>query len=670
MICLRYLLKSVAALVLLTISTSLIAQDSIRSVAFGYINKANRASNGDPDLGFRYLDTAQHLIVTHNLEEAGVRAGFVETSLLMRSGQIEEALVYLDSLGLVVQNPVYRQFGPRLLRFRAKLMNRMGKPAESIMLLREALDSAIVLKDTATCSVVYSNLGNRYYEYGANTQALDCFLKSLELKRALGQKSRLGYAYQGITAVHMTQNNFDMVHKYSQMAIKNFLENDLACVAVHMQGSICDAFLNDGQLDSALYYAELGLAFAKEYNCRLGLALSNFHLGNCMKEKQQYGKAKKHYLLAMEESGIITPSIFQLLNSHMVFIYLEEGHPNQALPYLDSCRAIANRVNTPYTLLQLARTELSYYKAIGNLKKALDQSEKVTKYESDNLDSEKSKTLEEMRIRFDVLQMENKHAVLTKDLQLASQENELQTQRLTIQRGFLLLVSISLVVILALFFAVVSLLKSRGRKKEIVLNEQLRRAQINPHFFFNVLNSIQAQVNRGEDRKSVVQNLANFARLMRQTLESSFHDFVQIQEEVDRLQYYVDLQHLRFNDRFEYEIVNLCKGAPAIPSQLIQPLVENAIEHGFNDKSNKGFLSIRFSYADEKRIKVEVENSCTEGEPSTPECQKIIDSAEHKSRALGIIAQRLRLFGSSKRYYYELNRGKSLTQAVIFCPFR
>ncbi|MGD1846492.1 MAG: histidine kinase [Salibacteraceae bacterium] len=651
---------------LLFLSLTLPAQTSPRQLTIDYINKASRASNGNPELGYRYLDTARQLIATHHLEKELVRTGFIEMSLLLRTGKLEEALAYADSMQRVVQTPENRHFVPRLLRLRARAMNQMGQTAACIVLLKEALDSAMVLQDTAMCSVIYSNLGNKYVQFGAHQKALTAYLKSLELKRAIGQTSRLGFVFQGIATIHFMEGANAESRKYARMAIQNFAANDLACVAVNPYGMICDGFLNGQQLDSARHYSLLTMEFAQKHQCRLGLALAHYYLGKCQMIEENWMSAKENLEIALQESDILGAEMHQSMLARLVELHLYMQESSKAKRYMEALRVLTKTIDSPQGYLALASTETIFHKQLKNFELALHHSELYLQFKDSILGSEKTRMLEELRILHDVEQMENAQAGLTKDLQLANLDNELQSQRLTLQRGYLFLITACLVLLVVVFVAIVKAIRNRSRKKEVHLSEQLRRAQINPHFFFNVLNSIQAQVNRNEDRQQIVQNLASFARLMRQTLESSFHDFVSIQDEVDRLQHYINLQHLRFRGCFEYQIENHCSEATSIPSQLIQPLVENAIEHGLKNKQEKGYLLIRFSQEDQSRVKVEVENSSPE---KNSELQ-VPARREHKSRALGIIAQRLKLFGNSKQFYFELNQESQSTQAIIFCPYR
>ena len=129
-------------------------------------------------------------------------------------------------------------------------------------------------------------------------------------------------------------------------------------------------------------------------------------------------------------------------------------------------------------------------------------------------------------------------------------------------------------------------LELEERKKSEFANLQLKslRAQMNPHFMFNAMNSIQSLVLKG-DKHEAYNYLTKFASLIRENLNMSEKSFIEFDEELSLLKKYLELEKLRVRDDFEYKIigeheVNNIK----IPSMIIQPFIENAIKHGLLHK--------------------------------------------------------------------------------------
>jgi len=130
------------------------------------------------------------------------------------------------------------------------------------------------------------------------------------------------------------------------------------------------------------------------------------------------------------------------------------------------------------------------------------------------------------------------------------------------------------------------------------LSSQALRAQIDPHFIFNAMNSIQNFIfNR--DTTSAISYVSKFSKLMRQTLEGSTMEKISIEEELALLKNYLDLEKLRFNNAFDYVFEtdeNIDAAYTEIPSMLLQPYAENAVLHGLRHKKENGLLRIIFLY--------------------------------------------------------------------------
>lgn len=122
------------------------------------------------------------------------------------------------------------------------------------------------------------------------------------------------------------------------------------------------------------------------------------------------------------------------------------------------------------------------------------------------------------------------------------------------------------------------------------------RGQMNPHFIFNALNSVNQFISQ-EDERTANRFLSEFALLMRLVLENSQEDFIPLQKEQEILALYLKLEQYRFRDKFDYEIKtdeNVNPESVQIPPMLIQPYIENAVWHGLRYKDEKGKLVLHF----------------------------------------------------------------------------
>ena len=140
-------------------------------------------------------------------------------------------------------------------------------------------------------------------------------------------------------------------------------------------------------------------------------------------------------------------------------------------------------------------------------------------------------------------------------------------------------------------------MKSEFEKKLANTELSALRAQMNPHFIFNSLNSIESYIIKNEPFKAA-EYINDFARLMRLILQNSRSQYVRLQDEIESLDLYLMMESLRFENKFEYQI-NLSdeikQGRYEIPPMLIQPYVENAIWHGLMHKEEGGRVDIDIS---------------------------------------------------------------------------
>ncbi|NUM51636.1 MAG: histidine kinase [Flavobacteriales bacterium] len=168
-------------------------------------------------------------------------------------------------------------------------------------------------------------------------------------------------------------------------------------------------------------------------------------------------------------------------------------------------------------------------------------------------------------------------------------------------KWFLLVIFLFLVFI---FVLVIYIYRIRNKKEKEKKNEvqkkimqselQALRAQMNPHFMFNTLSSIQNFIN-SKNSDEAVKYLSKFAKLMRSIMENSKKSRVNLKEELEALELYMQLEQLRLEYKFDYEIIldkNIDPIHDEIPPLLIQPYVENAIWHGITHKEGKGKITI------------------------------------------------------------------------------
>lgn len=191
--------------------------------------------------------------------------------------------------------------------------------------------------------------------------------------------------------------------------------------------------------------------------------------------------------------------------------------------------------------------------------------------------------------------------------------------------------------------------KTQMEKEILELEQKALRLQMNPHFIFNALNSIQSQI--GTDNEQVARYyLAKFSRLMRQILDNSRQPSITLEEEINTLENYLLIEKFCNGDRFDYTITvdeTLEKDYIKIPPMLLQPFIENAIKHGLKYiEGKRGMINVFFKEKD-----TILECSVTDngiGRMKAEELNKTSKETYHKSTALLVTQERLDLLQEDK----------------------
>lgn len=194
-------------------------------------------------------------------------------------------------------------------------------------------------------------------------------------------------------------------------------------------------------------------------------------------------------------------------------------------------------------------------------------------------------------------------------------------------------------------------------KLENRLNQSTLKAiksQMNPHFFYNALNTLQFYI-LGNNKKLAVDYLTKFSKLTRNILTLNEKEFTNLEEEIETLQLYLEVEKARFNNDFEYQISlnNISdKNQFTIPAMLLQPFVENAIKHGLLHKRGAKILNIKFNNNDNDLSIIIEDNGI--GRKKSFEINKEKKSY-HQSYATNAIKQRIDLLNLNENLKIDLD---------------
>lgn len=214
--------------------------------------------------------------------------------------------------------------------------------------------------------------------------------------------------------------------------------------------------------------------------------------------------------------------------------------------------------------------------------------------------------------------------------------------------------------------------KNEEERKRLKLENQLSeikmsalQSQMNPHFIFNVLNSVQYYI-LDNDIDNALNSLGRFSHLIRQMLNISTRNEISLSEEIEFLKLYVEVENFRWMNKVCFEVKTTCSidiYNVKIPPMLLQPLIENAFVHAFDQNSINPQIILKFSF-DEEFLKIVVEDN---GKGFS---DKKRDKKLYESKALRIINERLRLFNQDKGEYITISFGQTYTRVYVLLRFR
>lgn len=314
-----------------------------------------------------------------------------------------------------------------------------------------------------------------------------------------------------------------------------------------------------------------------------------------------------------------------LYNASMGIVYLSSKEPNKALPYYqEALKYSKDKSSFFYTIksnIGVCYLELcEYHKSLSYCEEVLKESENISKDNLTRLYETIHKTylgLEEYKLAYEFLQ---KHTALKEETMGAKTKLAIAKLEKKVE-------------------------KEREEKERVAAEIKALRAQINHHFIFNTLNSIQSYI--AENQSADAQRfLASFASLMRQILESSDESLVAVEDEVYFIQTYLTLEQLRFEQKFDFTIKideEADIEALLMPPMLLQPYFENAILHGIQPKEEKGLIVLEL-IEEEKCLRFIITDNGIGR--SAAAIQKSKHKPQHKSMGTQIQADRLRALNS------------------------
>ncbi|MEZ4856775.1 MAG: tetratricopeptide repeat protein [Gelidibacter sp.] len=501
------------------------------------------------------VDSLKAMLNRHTNNDTLKVATLLNLSFAINMIDSDSALVYANS-ALDLSNTLnwakgmalsYRQKG-LVLYYKSDYLN-------ALQFSQNALIQAEPLGNKLLDASIYNNIGNIYADIGDLEKALTNYQRFLEIAKIQKSVSDELTALTNIATIHVEQQNYtNAVTEFLQcldLANKNGISAYVSIICNNLSKTY--QYLQDDK--KAIYYLNLGIEKAKATDNQYNLSVLLRNLGG---------------------------------------IYLKKGETTAAEKALLESISAAKSSNT-------IDWEAESLKLLSSV------------YEKQNKNDQALSTYKNyIVLRDSILNEEKKSELIKKDLTFENQKNqalaqaEIKRQKL-IKNGsiaggsVLLLMSIFALVIYKRKRDAVAQ-KQEAEFKTTVADTELKalRAQMNPHFIFNSLNSINDYIQKN-DVAAASDYLTKFAKIIRQALESSSQKQITLSEDLKLIELYLQIECMRLKQKFSYAI-SIDDAIDAdnilVPPLILQPFIENSIWHGISKKEGKGHIQIDIKQKD------------------------------------------------------------------------
>ncbi|MGI9582328.1 histidine kinase [Chryseobacterium sp. RRHN12] len=503
---------------------------------------------------------------------------------------------------------------------------------EEVQVETKRLKKAMDTKNEPVQADSYYNIGETFFNSGNFPKSEEYYTKAKKLYEKLNDKPNIEKTARRLAQSQEKQNKITpAISNYSMAAQVSYSEkskavnsNDVARLssptpelkAEAIQNTINLSKKESEQGDLAESYSQLADVNLKQKD--VSSAEENLNTAYKISKKEAPKQAlainqkladlyveNKNFEKAIEAKKKVLKEDFVKENSQekvnqiqeLADIYIKKNDPKEAVDLLKNAYGIALDKGHTLEAQRSVKKLDSLYAISGNIDASVqlyrDFLGKLPNLVSKDRSLVDNKILEDTEQRISQLE----------------KEKELKDELIRKKNVFNYSLIGALVLLTGLIIFIFRTLKKVQTKNKKIALQSLRR-EMNPHFIFNSLNSVNHFIATNNELEAN-QYLTKFSKLMRGVMENSTEDFIPFQQELDLLQNYLALEKTRFADKFDYEIdvdESLNMQSLLVPGMLIQPFLENAVWHGLRYRTDKGFLKLSFEKT-ESHLKILIEDN-------------------------------------------------------------
>lgn len=535
-----------------------------------------------------------------------------------------------------------------------------GNNTRALELFSEALSISVENNDSLRISDAYESLGVVYKDLANYDNALHYQIQSLKIREKIDQ-ARIPSNCMKLAVIYSllsdTINQFAYLNR-AKLAIQKQKNPDYSQLAI-LHNEIAGYYNRQNNTDSMLTHYQKVAYYSEKIGWKRGMAVGYGNTAEVYYTLERYDEAiaghKKVLALSIEIDDCM--GIAEEYE-YLAVIYEAIGKLDSALILNQKSMEMTYECGLGKEKLNTLQTASRIYETKGNYALALDYNKKYQALRDSLFNIEKQNTITEIETQY---QTEKKE----QQIELLSVENKIKNQRIQ----FAIVVILALVLLISLGVFIMIMRKRNSQMAQDELKQKLFRSQMNPHFIFNALGSIQNYMYKNETTKAA-QFLGNFASLSRSILKYSSESSIELASEIEMLRNYMELEKMRMPEVFNYEITinnDLETDFIKIPPMMIQPFVENAIKHGFREKDTGGLLKIEFTDKNDLLEVIITDNGVGLNQKNTSD-------SNHESMATRIFHDRMKYLKKNNQRIPEMsikdisNNTSTGTKVKLYLP--
>ena len=543
---------------------------------------------------------------------------------------------------------------------------RLENPQKGLRYAALALKEAKKINFENGMAEGYRNIGICHTYLGHDDIAVKHYYKALNAFQRAHNLQGEARVYNNIGNLY-SEIDFNKSVKYFHRALKIAVKLKSKHLEATVYGNIGNVYDEKNELQLALQNYERSLSIFKEIHNSTGVVQTLQNIGAVDLKLLKFKEAESYLLIAIKEAKKYNLT-FTIAHTYLSLssLYLKTSRFLDAEKVLDSAQVHVVKLDNRDLVREIiyARYELEYAKK--NYKTALAHLKNI--YHRDSIHNAQNIVDKIHLIEIQYFQQEkisNKELIITK-------QKYTQTFYWWLITIFIFIFFIAVTIGTALYFGIqrnIEKDKLKAKEKLISLEQQALMAMMNPHFVFNIMNSIQYFINTRE------QNMANevltgFAKLIRTNLEICSKSYITLEEEISYLQQYLSLEKIRFGDKMNYAFdipSSVDLDDILIPSMLLQPFVENAVWHGIMPSENGGDITINLvcTLNDVTINIIDTGIGIKNSKPSNNET--------HLSRGMKLINDRITLLNKINKFPISINihqTGEKGTSVSVIIPLK